>query len=257
MSQNVELAKVKLRIKAYLERTVDRGFTENESLIAAQKLGELIEQFDINLSELDLADEVCVKKTYDVPGYALTGISALVMGIASFTNTRCWFTRGYKSPNIKVVHYHFFGLDSDTDMAVWLADTLQKTLENETVKFKKSPYYNELRRFERKSAHTAFQRGFAARVYRRLMELKAQNDEFLKRDAEHKSAFSGKECRSLVLVKGDKVDSEFAKLNLHLGKNYSTHRINDAGAYKIGHEAGNRANINRPINNSSSVKLIA
>lgn len=281
MSQNAELAKVKLRIKAYLERTPDRGFTEAECLTAAEKLGELLEQYDINLSELDLAEESCVLKTYKVPGHNLNALGTIMVGVGRLTNSKIWYTHSFDPENFKdVINYNFFGLESDTDIALYLAETLNRTLNQETENFKKTDTYKNSR-LHKRSTSTSFQRGFANRVYNRLLELAKQNEDYLKREAEERTnrlveaarqvAISRENgeygdaevsvdpvqaCRSLILVKLDKVEAEFSKrFGWKLGKGRGHSQSKDYSAYSAGQSAGNRANLNRPVGGSSQ-KLI-
>ncbi len=275
MSQNVELAKVKLRIKKLLNVRVERGFTENEANKAMNDLGSLLEQYNINLSELDIAEEACVHKFFDVPGQNRTPIDSAVVGVARFTNTKCWFSKSFKKDvdgNVfwdnPVVRYNYFGLESDVDMAVWLTDTLNTALETETEAFKKTDIYINFQG-HRRAANTSFQNGFTSRVYRRLIDLADEADIAAKKRAEELSKVvdevqfdAPKEVKtttvtSLVVVKKNKVEEEFSKqMGFKLSKGQGRgHGGRDFNARQAGARAGDRANLNRPLGGSSQ-KLI-
>jgi hypothetical protein len=61
--QNDELIRVKLKIKALAAKTLDNGCTEHEAMTAATKVGELLEQYNLSMSECDVREEKCIKKT--------------------------------------------------------------------------------------------------------------------------------------------------------------------------------------------------
>lgn len=286
MSQNVELAKVKLRIKKYLNVRPERGYTENECNKAMTELGELLEQYNINLSELDIAEESCVHKFFSVAGHNRSAIDSVVVGVSRFTNTKCWYTRSYAQDaegktnfDKPEVRYNYFGLESDVDMAVWLTDTLKQTLDIETEAFKKTDIYINFGG-HRRAAFTSFQNGFTNRVYNRLIDLAGEQERAAKKRAEELSEVNKKinetnieaeevafdapkeapkptTVTSLIVVKKNKIEEEFSKkFGFKIGK--GTSRGNggrDYNARQAGARAGDRANLNRPLGGSSQKLL--
>jgi hypothetical protein len=48
------LDKLKLRIQALRAKTIDNGCTEDEALSAAAKVAELLDRYDLSLSDVDI-----------------------------------------------------------------------------------------------------------------------------------------------------------------------------------------------------------
>jgi Protein of unknown function (DUF2786) len=63
MTANIERQKVKQRVAKLLNVTLDRGASENEALLAAEKAEELMVHYDIQLSELSMRLAQAVQKT--------------------------------------------------------------------------------------------------------------------------------------------------------------------------------------------------
>lgn len=64
MSQNFELNKVKARIKALAEKTTEQGCSEAEAMAAAEKVGQLLEQFNLSMEEIDVREQKCMKVSF-------------------------------------------------------------------------------------------------------------------------------------------------------------------------------------------------
>ncbi|MBF0152366.1 MAG: DUF2786 domain-containing protein [Magnetococcales bacterium] len=54
--ENVDLDKVLVLIQKLREKTVDRGCTEEEALVAASKVAELLDRYGLSLSEVELTN---------------------------------------------------------------------------------------------------------------------------------------------------------------------------------------------------------
>ena len=57
MDQSPDLAaldKLKLRIQALRAKTIDNGCTEDEALSAAAKVAELLDRYDLSLTDIDI-----------------------------------------------------------------------------------------------------------------------------------------------------------------------------------------------------------
>src|SRR5690242_8669632 len=125
VSQNTELEKVKSRILALSNKTVDRGCTEAEALISMQKIGELLSQYNLSMEEIDVRGEKCVKMTWNQTIYkSRTPVDGAVTTIARLCDCRCWrsFDKHGKT------EYCYFGLESDAMMAVYLTDLIENAL---------------------------------------------------------------------------------------------------------------------------------
>ena len=87
MSQQTELEKVKMRIRALAARTVDRGCSEAEALAAAQKVGELLEVYGLTMSEVELREETCIQREVIFTGPRLQALSAIFLSVIELTET--------------------------------------------------------------------------------------------------------------------------------------------------------------------------
>jgi Protein of unknown function (DUF2786). len=59
VDQNSDLAaldKLKLRIQALRAKTIDNGCTEDEALSAAAKVAELLDRYDLSLTDIEMRE---------------------------------------------------------------------------------------------------------------------------------------------------------------------------------------------------------
>ena len=54
-----DLDKLTARIQALRAKTIDNGCTEDEALTAAAKVAELLDRYDLSLSDVELRAEPC------------------------------------------------------------------------------------------------------------------------------------------------------------------------------------------------------
>ena len=55
-----DLDKLKARLQGLRAKTIANGCTEAEALAAAAKLAELLDRYDLSLTDLELREEACV-----------------------------------------------------------------------------------------------------------------------------------------------------------------------------------------------------
>lgn len=244
MTQNIELAKVKAKIRALVAKTTDNGASEAEAMSAMTKVGELLETFNLSMGDVsEVREEAC--DTGDFQTYSKhAGIASdVAVAVAAFTNTKAWLTREINGVVIK-----FFGVETDVELAKYITSVITSCFEGEYKTFKESETYKNYNG-HRRVLNTDFRRGFAGRINDRLYELKANATK----------EYSNNTGTALVVVEKDKyVQEEFDKLNMRLRKTYrQTRYVRSGGAYSAGASAGNKVNLNRPVGtNSNSTKQI-
>ena len=59
------LDKLKVRIQALRAKTVDNGCTEDEALSAAAKVAELLDRYDLSLTDVELRAAPCERRVYE------------------------------------------------------------------------------------------------------------------------------------------------------------------------------------------------
>ncbi|APH74143.1 DUF2786 domain-containing protein [Aquibium oceanicum] len=227
---NTELNKVKARIRALSLKTTAHGCTEQEALAAMDKVAELLEVYNLTMSEALLAEETCVEATIDLQRVTRPRWVYIFSTIAAFTQTRAWSNM----PDI-----HFFGYEPDVQLAVYLSETILKAFHTEAKRFREtSPYRWGTIRSKRRLLK-AWQLGFFGRLDERLRPMVPQG-------------------KGLVLVKQTKVSEELQRLkpNLKLKRcKAKAVRVN-AAAYHAGREVGDRVNLNRPLAGAKPDQLL-
>ena len=218
------LNKVKFRIRALSLKTVDNGCTEAEAISAMDKVGELLEVYNLNMTEVELSAEPCVEVKFGLRRRTIPRWGYIFMTISKFTHTTCWANR----PNI-----HFFGIETDVQMAIYLCEIVTAALAAETTRFRATPVYKSSlrRRFMTSS--------FTAGLIRRLADRLVINTPTGKGIVPHKMAYVHNQLRH-----------QMPELQLRARRTRAI-RINQ-DAYAAGQSAGDRVNLNRPISSNSN-----
>ena len=60
-----DLEKLKGRIQALRAKTVENGCTEEEALSAAAKVADLLDQYDLSLTDVELREEACERAEFE------------------------------------------------------------------------------------------------------------------------------------------------------------------------------------------------
>lgn len=266
MTQNKELERAKRLIRAMSEKTIDRGATEAEMQQAMQRIGDLLEQFNLTMDEVTLTQEKCVTASYNT-GSKHMGVATMAWSaLAAFTSCRVWSSRDAKGISLK-----FFGLESDTQMALYLCELIETAYDTEFQKFKLSDIYVNYQYGHRRPLQNNFQKGFAERVSARLRELINDRKRREKENAEyHREAMKERMVgasesalaeaarqttgTSLMSLAKDKyVEEEFKKIGMKLRttKRYDKSQYN-GDARRAGSAAGDRVNFNRPVSGGTN-----
>lgn len=224
---NVDLDKVLGRIQALRGKTVDRGCTEQEAMLAAEKVAELLDRYGLSLSEVELKNQTCEGAGIETGRKRFGPIDACIPAIGSFCDCRVWSEKTAAGE----IRYVFFGLPADVAGARYLYDLVDQVFETETEQFKAGALYVKHHSSERRSATVSFQTGLAHGIAGKLHAL----------HAEREAAMRTSTGRDLVPIKEAVVDGELAKL----GMTFQT-RSSQRGkrvlsdAYDAGREAGDQ-----------------
>ena len=232
------------KIRALLAKTVENGASEAEAMMAMKKASDMMEKYNLSITEVELREESCITHEVDTGRRAQNAMRRVVTAIAAFCDCKVWVTHS----RYNNVQYSFFGLERDTQIAQYLYDMIQNSMELETKVFKKSDTYKEAEMYRggRRRASNSFELGFTGRIAQRLMEMKRE------RDATQRSTGT-----NLVVVKNQIVEVAFRDLGLNLGTSYSRTAVNGA-AQSQGAAAGSRVNITTGVGaNTSNQKRIA
>jgi Protein of unknown function (DUF2786) len=219
-----DLDKVLSRIQALRGKTVEQGCTEAEALLAAGKVAELLDQYGLTLSEIDMKTQRCAGEGVETNRRRRSPLDECAGGIAAFCDCRSWYEitpEGY-------IRHIFFGLPADVAGARYLYEKMEEAFETETAAFKRSELYDRHPSAQRRCATTSFQAGFGHGICTKLNRLKAERD----------ATFRVSGGRDLVPVKQNVIEDELAALGMRL-KVLQTGRKNLlAKAYKTGRFTG-------------------
>jgi Protein of unknown function (DUF2786) len=106
---------VAARIRALLAKAVEKGCTEAEAMAATLKARDLLDTYQLELSDVELEAEGVIQDTAEKAEARKTNVQwELGSAVADFCEVRCWFqgvTRGEK----KICTFH--GLRSDVEFA--------------------------------------------------------------------------------------------------------------------------------------------
>ncbi len=219
-----ELDKVLSRIQALRGKTVEQGCTEAEALLAAGKVAELLDQYGLTLSEIDMKTQSCAGEGIETSRRRRSPLDDCAGTIAGFCDCRTWYEM---TPQGKIRHI-FFGLPADVAGARYLYEKIEEAFETETAQFKRSELYDSHPSAKRRSATMSFQAGLGHGICAKLNRLKAERAE----------AFRVSGGRDLVPVKRDVIEDELAAMGMRL-KAVQTGRKNLlAMAYKKGRVTG-------------------
>lgn len=217
-------------------RTQQNGCTEHEALEAADKIGELLEQFDIELTEVIISEERCVQReVYAADEYS----SAIVSGISTLCGLMHYRDLDKPSP----ITYVLFGMERDMELAVYLYEICAFAAEDEWAAHVNGGLGHT--RKERES----FRQGFSNRLWARMKTLKAQ------RDQHREDRLRATTGRDLVLVREGVVQEEFQKTGVRLVDGKSR-RVHNAAAYHRGAAAAETINLNSPLEGPEDTGLI-
>ena len=243
MTQHEELARVKKKIQSMLNMTTSRGCSEAEASFAMEQVGKLLVQFNLSMDQVTLSDEPLIRMTVGTGTQKRAQNSTYMSALATFCGVKVWF---HKVPK-KEICYNFYGLESDVQMASYLANMILRAIKTETDTYKATPEYRYAD-VHRKRLSTSFQNGMCQRIRSRLQEITSKNR------AETEAA--GTSTELVVIAKDKKVDASFRKLGLKLTVATTWTRSTESSSHRAGSQAGDRVNFNRPINDGDGPKLI-
>jgi hypothetical protein len=223
------LDKLKVRIQALRAKTIDNGCTEDEALSAAAKVAELLDRYDLSLTDVELRAAPCERRVYETHRKKRIPIDDCV---GHFCDCRVWREKDAAGES----RYVFFGLRPDIEVAHYLTELIDAAVRAELGRFKISADYGRLRHQERHLANASFSLGMVASIADKLTAMKASRDQVTRSTG-----------RGLVVLKTSVVDAEFDKLDMKLRTLRSNSRMVSMMAYEAGGAAGVSLAINPGI----------
>jgi hypothetical protein len=226
------LDKLKTRIQGLRAKTTDNGCTEAEALLAAAKVAQLLDRYDLSLTDVEIRDAPCERREYETHRQKRIPLDGCIGAIANFCDCRVWREKNQAGE----ARYVFFGLRSDIEVAHYLTELVDTAVRSELGRYKTTADYRRFRHQERHMANASFTLGMVASIADKLTVMKAGRDE----------ANNGT-GRDLVVLKAAVVDAELDKLDLKLRTVRRATRMVSPMAYEAGGAAGASLAINPAI----------
>lgn len=230
-----ERQKIIDKVRALLAKTVSNGCSEHESMAAAAKAQQMMDEYD--LLHLDLKEKSSFTTTenknakYNMVKRVLTG------NVAKFCHCRVIYID--KDAVI-------FGHDSDVLMAEWLTETLERFINRELrAHIKKAGYMPPQ---EAKSEKNGFLVGALTRIIERLEELTPKE--------------MNESMNALIISKTAEVDAKYEEYKAALGSKivpiqFSNKKWCSDTGLASGKDAGDKATFSRPITAKTAATMIS
>ena len=123
--------RLRTRIQGLHSKTTDNGCTEAEALLAAAKVAELLDRYDLSLTNVEIRDGQCEQRHYETRRKKRIPLDDCIGAIANFCDCRVWREKSH-SGNAR---YVFFGLRSDIELAHYLTELIDNTVRDELGRY--------------------------------------------------------------------------------------------------------------------------
>jgi hypothetical protein len=219
-----ELERIKRVIRGLQAKTEENGATEEESMAAAAKLGEMLDKYNLSIDEVGVREDASECRKNEVFA-ADEFASSIITAIGKFCTLVTYQEVGNQGHGCR---YTMFGTPHDLEVGQYLYEICAEAMDYDWSRYMEVHGYSMKKR-------ASFRMGFAGRVYTRLMEMKAARD-----------ARNASQSRALVVLKDQLVTDEWRKQGIKLVKTRGRQAA-DMGAYRQGQVAGDRVNLNNPL----------
>lgn len=241
-----EKKKIAIKIKALFAKTTEAGASEHEALSAMAKGRELLEKYQLELSDLDIREEGTEVKRCD---YTFVG-EQLYSTLAQYCEVK-----GYRDSEVVAkpmkrknsrqqyetqYHFKFVGIKSDTIFAEWLLSALCAFVDNQQADFYMDNPEVSI------SQSQDFVAGCVTRIRERLLHEIAERHRL-------RPLSTG---RDLVPLKQAMIMEKLSSMGVKL-TSYQRADIHyrDANAFSSGRAAGDNVGLHRPMNYQSADPL--
>lgn len=231
-----ELERAKTLIRNLHTKATNTGVTEDEALLFADKVGELLRQFDLTLTDVIITQERCLQREVFAADDAMCSV---ITGIGRL----CALVTYHKSGSTPTT-YVLFGMERDVELAVFLYEICAEACD---VGW--GEHINQGLGHTKKQRES-FRAGFAYRIFSRMEDMKFIRDQ--EREKRMAAAPGG---RDLVLVRDAVVLEEFKRTGVRL-RSRSVRTVTDRKAYSHGYDHGDSVNLRSPIEGRDDPELL-
>src|SRR5258707_15566160 len=84
------LDSLKTRIQGLRSKTMENGCTEAEALSAAAKVAELLDRYDLSLTDVEIREAPCERREFEPPRKKRIPLDDCIGAVANFSDCRAW-----------------------------------------------------------------------------------------------------------------------------------------------------------------------
>jgi len=251
MGASADREKIIEKIRALKAKTTANGCTEAEAMAAAEKIAQLMSDYELTETDVELGATQCkkgwVETAVDDP------ITRCATAVGYFTDTKVWVEEnedesvyedgihvGWRTVPFRVV---FFGLPKDVEIAEYIFAICQGALTRASEEYRQEVALFRAHVRERKVRE--FQWGMADSMARRLRQLRNQR----KRQVESTG-------RDLVPLKNSLIERDFGTLDINLRGGGPCRMGIDDDAYHDGRRTGEEVAFNEGVRGSGTTGLL-
>lgn len=238
-----ERKKIIERVSKLLNMTTDKGASEQEAVVAAEKATALMTEYNINMTEIGLKNSKSVAQSAESTIFHNNwklGDHEIARPIARLCDCIYWHQS-------KTNNFIFYGLPTDAEYAMFLYEMLSNCIWVGLEAYKESEKFRILAEENNKiTLYRAFIRGMQLRLAERLYEMALEKEHTVK-------AATG---NALVVLKREVVEKDLKETGIEIYDKKRTQRaIKSSDAYSEGQKAGDRVNITTGLNKDNKTQI--
>lgn len=214
------------KVRALMAKRIENGATEAEANAAIAKAAELMQKYDLDMSELDVRESGVGRSDRNLDPVLRAHSIKVAMAVAYLAGTRFWIDGSGATARSGT----FYGLKHDVEIAEYLFDVCVGAMRREAAGYEKQIALYVPRK--RETMRYSFLDGMAERLVKRLEEMARMR---------HSTG------KSLVIVRDEVIDSALAADGINLGRARIGLRDLDMKSWEHGAMAGEAVPINSGI----------
>jgi len=231
------------KIRKLQQHTTANGSSQNEAMISAQKISDLMQTYRIKEDQIDFNNEDIERIFYEFGSkshpcvYAWKGIEE-ICGVKLYNSTKYKTDSDYNRK--KVCSMAICGFSADVEQAKYLLYVIKKAIDSEVERFRKGSIYRQSNR--KVSLVNGFALSMGIEIGKRLQEMAKENSWKTHQEKKKQNVSNG---RDLVVVKNQLINTWLKGQGVHLRSTRSSHS-NSSGS-GLGRNAGKNVSLNKGI----------
>ena len=234
------------KIKKLQQQTTANGCSQNEAMISAQKISDLMQTYRIKEDQIDFDNEDIKRLYYEFGSkahpckYAWEGIEA-ICGVKLYNSSENRTDNDYN--RTRVYSMAICGFHADVEQAKYLMYVIKKAIDGEVEKFKRGSLYKLSNR--KVSLVNGFAMSMGSEIGRRLEEMARDNAWKTYQEKKKQNTSNG---RDLVVVKNQLIRTWLKDQGVHLRSTRSNYSNMSGGG--LGRSAGKNVSLNKGVHGS-------